>query len=643
MARSFQITSLFPQLTAREHVELALQSATGLGWRFWRSRPAPATASRARAVSCSTSSGWATRAETLAGSLAYGRKRALELAIALALDPQVLLLDEPTAGMGLEDVDRTVELIAAVRERPHGGAGRAQHERGRARWPTGSPCCRPAGSWSRARTSEVRADARVIRPTWGAPPMLRIERTCRPGTARRRCCATSTCTSTRGEVVTLCGRNGAGKTTLLRCVMGLHTRLSPARSSSTARTSAALPATGGPALGLGWVPDDRGMYATPDRREHLTLPPVVGPDAWSLERVYEAFPALYTRRDAPATKLSGGEQQMLALARVLRMGARLLLCDEPTEGLSPLLVAAGRRHPAARPSSTASPCCWSSRTSTSPPPSPTGITCWPRAASSRRCDNAEVRRPRAPNCSHTSASETKEKLHARRSTCGRAAMARRGDAARRLRRRRARRRRRRSSPTTRSCSACSTTSPASTPQLSGKNSVEAVKMADRGLQGEVRRQGRHQEHRGGTADHQNKPDVANTRAAEMYDRSGVDAILDVPTSSAALTVADIAKQKKKLYFNISAATTDLTGKSCNKYTFHYAYDTYDAGQRHRHHRHPGRREELVHRLPQLRVRPGHGEELHRGHRRRPAARSWRATRRRSRTTTSPRTCSRRRR
>ena len=77
-----------------------------------------------------------------------------------------------------------------------------------------------------------------------------------------------------------------------------------------------------------------------------------------------------------------------------------------------------------------------------------------------------------------------------------------------------------------------------------------------------------------TADHQNKPDVANSKAQEMYDRKGVDLILDVPTSSAALEVADVAKEKKKLYFNIGAATTDLTGKSCNKYTFHYAYDTY---------------------------------------------------------------------
>src|SRR2546421_7547180 len=77
-----------------------------------------------------------------------------------------------------------------------------------------------------------------------------------------------------------------------------------------------------------------------------------------------------------------------------------------------------------------------------------------------------------------------------------------------------------------------------------------------------------------SADTQNKPDLANSKAQELYDRQLADAILDVPTSSAALAVATVAKQKKKLYFNIGAATTDLTGKSCNRYTFHYAYDTY---------------------------------------------------------------------
>jgi branched-chain amino acid transport system ATP-binding protein len=140
-----------------------------------------------------------------------------------------------------------------------------------------------------------------------------------------------------GEAVTLVGRNGAGKTTLLRCIMGLHPGM---RGSARfdGRDLGRLPPHRRARLGLGYIPDDRGVYATLTVEEHLTLPPVVGPAAWSLARVYEAFPVLRARRRLPGTKLSGGEQQMLAIARVLRMGARLLLCDEPTEGLSPLLV-----------------------------------------------------------------------------------------------------------------------------------------------------------------------------------------------------------------------------------------------------------------------------------------------------------------
>ncbi|HEX5524021.1 MAG TPA: ABC transporter ATP-binding protein [Pedococcus sp.] len=140
-----------------------------------------------------------------------------------------------------------------------------------------------------------------------------------------------------GEVVTLVGRNGAGKTTLLRSVMGLHRQVEGVirldgrelgRTSPDSRAKA----------GIGWVPDDRGIYASLTVSENLTLPPVVNKDAWSLEQVYEQFPVLHERRDFPGTKLSGGEQQMLAMARVLRMGSRLLLLDEPSEGLAPVIV-----------------------------------------------------------------------------------------------------------------------------------------------------------------------------------------------------------------------------------------------------------------------------------------------------------------
>jgi len=140
-----------------------------------------------------------------------------------------------------------------------------------------------------------------------------------------------------GEVVTLVGRNGAGKTTLLRCLMGLH-RAMRGTVEFAGTDLGPMPPHRRARMGMGYVPDDRGIYATLTVEENLTLPPVVGPDPWPLDRVYSSFPVLAKRRRFPGTKLSGGEQQMLAIARVLRMGARLLLCDEPTEGLSPLLV-----------------------------------------------------------------------------------------------------------------------------------------------------------------------------------------------------------------------------------------------------------------------------------------------------------------
>lgn len=140
-----------------------------------------------------------------------------------------------------------------------------------------------------------------------------------------------------GEVVTLVGRNGAGKTTLLRCVMGLHRKMTGAVVLCGQDVTAAPPHRRARS-GLGLVPDDRGVYASLTVEENLTLPPVKGTSPWPLTRIYEAFPELAARRRAPGGKLSGGEQQMLAMARALRTGPRVMLCDEPTEGLAPLIV-----------------------------------------------------------------------------------------------------------------------------------------------------------------------------------------------------------------------------------------------------------------------------------------------------------------
>jgi len=140
-----------------------------------------------------------------------------------------------------------------------------------------------------------------------------------------------------GELVTLLGRNGAGKTTTLRAIMGIV----PRRSGSVLYRGAeliGLPSNRIARLGIAYCPEERGIFASLDVEENLMLPPVVRPGGMSVEEIYAIFPNLRERRRSQGTKLSGGEQQMLAIGRILRTGAKLLLFDEPTEGLAPVIV-----------------------------------------------------------------------------------------------------------------------------------------------------------------------------------------------------------------------------------------------------------------------------------------------------------------
>ena len=140
-----------------------------------------------------------------------------------------------------------------------------------------------------------------------------------------------------GEVVTLLGRNGAGKTTTLKSVMGIIGKrtgsivfdgknISRASSDQIAR------------MGVAFCPEERGIFASLDVRENLLLPPIVRSGGLTLDQIFELFPNLKERLNSQGTKLSGGEQQMLAIARILRTGARFLMLDEPTEGLAPVII-----------------------------------------------------------------------------------------------------------------------------------------------------------------------------------------------------------------------------------------------------------------------------------------------------------------
>ena len=140
-----------------------------------------------------------------------------------------------------------------------------------------------------------------------------------------------------GEVVTLLGRNGAGKTTTMRAIMGIvkhrtgsirfrDLELTGLRSDKIARA------------GIAYCPEERGIFSSLNVTENLVLPPIIAPGGLSLDEIYKLFPRLKERASSQGTKLSGGEQQMLAIARILRTGAKFLMLDEPTEGLAPVIV-----------------------------------------------------------------------------------------------------------------------------------------------------------------------------------------------------------------------------------------------------------------------------------------------------------------
>ncbi len=347
VARTFQRSSAFPDASVLENVLLALLAPQGHRWNCMtplENFPRHKELARASLESV----GLAAKAETLAAELSHGESRQLELAGALAQAPQLLLLDEPLAGLAAGERERIGRLLLALpRELT---VLLIEHDLEFAQTFADRMTVLHNGHViAQGPPNEVRANPEVIEVYMGsggtltasverAPGASLLEvRHLRAGYGEALVLEDVSIDVRKGEVVAILGRNGMGKTTLLHCLMGFL----PAAAGSVrldggdlTRASTLRRARSGLAL----VPQGRRMLSGLDVTEELGLGQRPGP--WSTERVLERFPRLRERLNSPSENLSGGEQQMVAIARALLRNPALLLMDEPSEGLSPALVRA---------------------------------------------------------------------------------------------------------------------------------------------------------------------------------------------------------------------------------------------------------------------------------------------------------------
>jgi branched-chain amino acid transport system ATP-binding protein len=356
IARSFQITNLFKGLSIYENLRLSLQARHPARFNFWRdidSYP-EIHAQTAELIRFLGLEG----IETIeGGELSYGGQRLLDMGIALGSKPRLLLLDEPLAGLAAAERERVSNLIKSlvigipvliVEHDIDRVLGFSQHvtvmNQGEVLM-TGSP-------------DAVRSDERVqqIYTGKGTPPVAgrvtgdaqvraQVLRFTKVNSyyGKSHILTDATLDVREGEIVALLGRNGAGKSTLLKTLAGLVSAAS-GTIEFDGQDIASLPAPDIARLGVGYVPQGRGMFAGMTVADNLALGRLARATdgskgvVWSEQKIFEYFPALKERMQVPADYLSGGEQQMAAVARALSGNVRLLLLDEPFEGLAPTVV-----------------------------------------------------------------------------------------------------------------------------------------------------------------------------------------------------------------------------------------------------------------------------------------------------------------
>jgi branched-chain amino acid transport system ATP-binding protein len=356
LARSFQITNLFKGLTIYENLRLSLQGRHPARFNAWRDidRYPEIHAETAELMKFLGLEGIE---DTLGGDLSYGGQRLVDLGVALGSKPQVLLLDEPLAGLAAAERERVSRLVKTIAS--HIPVLIVEHDIDRVLGFSQRVTVMNQGEVLMCGTpDEVRNDHRVqeVYTGSGTPPVTgRVA-----GDARERAQVLrfegvnafygkshilndATLDVREGEIVALLGRNGAGKSTLLKALCGL---LPPASGTIEfeGRQIAGLPAPAIARLGVGYVPQGRGLFAGMTVAENLALGRLARATdgshgvAWSEDKIYEYFPRLKERRHLAADYLSGGEQQMAAVARALSGNVKLLLLDEPFEGLAPTVV-----------------------------------------------------------------------------------------------------------------------------------------------------------------------------------------------------------------------------------------------------------------------------------------------------------------
>jgi branched-chain amino acid transport system ATP-binding protein len=357
LARSFQITNLFRGLSIYENLRLSLQAQSAMRFNLWRDIDSfPGVHSETAELIKFLGLEGIEKIE--GGELSYGGQRLVDLGIALGSKPQVLLLDEPLAGLAAAERERVSQLIRSVAENIP--VLIVEHDIDRVLSFSQQVTVMNQGEVLMTDTpTAVRADRRVQEIYTGtgvggiehrrcgdvprqAAQILRFERV-NTFYGKSHVLHDATLDVREGEIVALLGRNGAGKSTLLKTLAGLVPRASGTIEYEGVDI-ATLPAPDIARMGIGYVPQGRGLFAGMTVKENLSLGRLARKTdgsngvVWSEAQVLQYFPRLKERMDVAADYLSGGEQQMVAVARAMSGNVKLLLLDEPFEGLAPAVV-----------------------------------------------------------------------------------------------------------------------------------------------------------------------------------------------------------------------------------------------------------------------------------------------------------------